>query len=111
VGWDKNGRYYTRSKKVNGRVEREYIGAGRPGALIAQLDELEREKRLDDACAWREKKTELENLDSNLDKLANLTNFIARAVLAAAGYYQHNRGEWRKRRAKDTSSPAPTGDP
>jgi hypothetical protein len=25
MGWDR-GRYYTRSKKVNGRVVREYIG-------------------------------------------------------------------------------------
>ena len=45
MGWDK-GRYYTRSKKVNGRVVREYIGAGRVAELVAQQDTLEREKRL-----------------------------------------------------------------
>jgi len=28
MGWDQ-GRYYTRSRKVNGRVVREYIGTGR----------------------------------------------------------------------------------
>ena len=27
MGWDR-GRYYTRSKKVNGRVVREYVGSG-----------------------------------------------------------------------------------
>ena len=30
MGWDK-GKYYSRSKKVNGRVVREYVGGGRVG--------------------------------------------------------------------------------
>ena len=44
MGWDK-GRYYTRSKKANGRVVREYVGAGRVAELVAQMDALERERR------------------------------------------------------------------
>ena len=44
MGWEK-GRYYTRSRKVKGRVVREYIGAGRIGELTAELDAIERERR------------------------------------------------------------------
>ena len=32
MGWER-GRYYTRSKKVNGRVVREYVGTGQLAAL------------------------------------------------------------------------------
>lgn len=37
MGWDKDGRYYTRSKRVNGRVAREYVGGG-GGAARGEKD-------------------------------------------------------------------------
>jgi hypothetical protein len=43
MAWDKDGRYYTRSRLVNGQVVREYVGGGEAGALIADLDAIERE--------------------------------------------------------------------
>jgi hypothetical protein len=103
VGWDKGGRYYTRSKKVRGRVVREYVGTGRVAELAARMDELDRQQRRDDAREWREQKAELESLDDTLQELAELTDLLARAVLVAAGYRQHKRGEWRKRRAQDAT--------
>ena len=45
MGWDKGGRYYTRSRRVYGRVVREYIGGGRAGEGVAQRDALELQKR------------------------------------------------------------------
>mgnify|MGYP001195279299 CR=1 FL=1 len=38
MSWEyrgKQGPYYTRTRKVNGRTVREYIGAGLPGRLAA----------------------------------------------------------------------------
>jgi hypothetical protein len=97
MGWDR-GRYYTRSKKVNGRVVREYVGTGRVAVLAAQLDAQERERRRLDALALRAEKAELDALDAGVEALIDSTELVARAALLLAGYHQHKRGEWRKRR-------------
>ena len=41
--------------------------------------------------------------DADLDRLCEMTSLLARAALLAAGYHQHARGAWRRRRrvAKD----------
>ena len=39
--WEKRergGLYYTRSRKVNGRVVREYVGSGASGELVTLMD-------------------------------------------------------------------------
>jgi hypothetical protein len=97
VGWDK-GRYYTRSKKVNGWVVREYFGAGPAAASIAQLDALQREHREAERAVRRAKRAELEALDAPVTELDELADLLARAALLAAGYRQHKRGEWRRKR-------------
>jgi len=98
MAWVK-GRYYTRSRKVGGRVVREYVGAGRVGELAAQLDALERERRETERAVRRAERAELEALDVPLNELNDLADLLVRAALVAAGFHQHNRGEWRKRRA------------
>jgi hypothetical protein len=44
---------------VNGRVVREYIGAGKVAELVAQMDVLERELRRLEALKQRQEKDEL----------------------------------------------------
>jgi hypothetical protein len=100
MGWDKDGRYYTRSRRENGRVVREYVGGGMVGQLAAQLDDLERQKREIEGAARRAEQEEVEALDAQLSELDELVELVARAALAAAGYEQHKRGEWRKKRGK-----------
>ena len=97
MGWDK-GRYYSRSKKVDGRVVREYVGMGRVAELAAQMDALEREDRRLVALALREEEAELAALDADIKALCETADLVARAALLAAGFHQHKRGEWRKRR-------------
>ena len=44
MAWDK-GRYYSRSRKVNGRVAREYFGTGEAAERAARQDALARQER------------------------------------------------------------------
>lgn len=99
MAWDR-GRYYTRSRKVKGRVVREYVGAGRVGELAARSDTLEREQREIERSSRRAKIAELDSLDAPLEELHELTELLARAALLAAGFRQHHRGQWRKRRVQ-----------
>jgi hypothetical protein len=99
MGWDK-GRYYTRSKKINGRVVREYIGGGQVGKLVAEMDLMERQEREAKRTTRLAKQAELDALDVPLDELNDLANLLARAALLAAGFRQHKRGEWRKPRGQ-----------
>lgn len=103
MGWDK-GRYYTRSRKVNGRVVREYVGCGPIAAIAAGTDALEREQRKIDRDAFRLERAETDDLDARVSDLDELADLVTCAALLSAGYCQHNRGEWRKRRVQSDES-------
>ncbi|HVK16391.1 MAG TPA: hypothetical protein VM533_05535 [Fimbriiglobus sp.] len=94
MGWDKGGLYYTRSRRENGRVVREYVGGGLAGQLAAQLDADERAVRLAEQVADRAEREEVSTLDAPLAEL----DLLAEAALLSAGYHRHNRGDWRRRR-------------
>lgn len=98
MGWDK-GRYYTRSRKVSGRVVREYVGTGEVADLAAEMDASKRADREAERKARHTEKAELDALDASVKELDELADLLARAALLAAGFRQHNRGAWRKRRA------------
>jgi hypothetical protein len=104
MGWDK-GRYYTRSRKVNGRVVREYVGTGPAGEMAARIDALDREGRQLERESRLAARVELEALDAPLEEFNDLAELLARAALVAAGFRQHKRGPWRKRRAQRDQTP------
>jgi hypothetical protein len=97
--WDRG--YYYRVRKVNGRVVREYVGGGPLAELAAQTDALLRQERELKAQELRRQKEALAALDAELAALCEQVDLVARAALLAAGYHQHKRGEWRKRRERD----------
>jgi hypothetical protein len=97
MGWDK-GRYYTRSRKVKGRVVREYVGTGEVAELVAQMDTIERERREAERADRRAERAELDALEAPLDRMCQEAELLAHAALVAAGFRQHKRGEWRKKR-------------
>src|SRR5262245_18172062 len=109
MGWER-GRYYTRSRKVQGRVVREYVRTGRVAERAARMDALEREQRRLADLALRGEKDELSSLDTDMNELSQTAELVARAALLAAGFHQHKRGEWRKRREQDrTAGPGQAG--
>jgi hypothetical protein len=96
MAWERG--YYYRVRKVNGRVVREYGGAGELAKLMAQTDALLRKQRRRQALELRQEKDELKALDADLKALNERIELAARAALLAAGFHLHNRGEWRRRR-------------
>jgi hypothetical protein len=80
---ERGGRYYTRSRRKDGRVVREYLGGGLVGELASETDRIRWERReIDDLCRRR-----------GLERL----EILLRAHLIAAGYHRR-KGEWRRAR-------------
>jgi hypothetical protein len=102
VSWERG--YYYRVRKVNGRVLREYVGAGEVASLVAQMDALRREQRQLEALEQRQEKDRLKALDADLEAVSDRIDLVARAALLAAGFHQHKRGEWRRRREQDSNT-------
>src|SRR3954464_690236 len=101
MGWETRrgqGRYYTRSRKVNGRIIREYMGTGLVAELTAQQDAEERAQRLAERQRLQREAAQWVSAAAPLTQLSQLLDGLTAAALIAAGYHQHHRGAWRKRR-------------
>lgn len=98
MGWEKDGRYYTRSSRVDGRVVREYVGSGELPVLSARLDAIHRGQRQEERQQERQQGQALQAEDKELRAYCQAVETVLRAVLTGAGYHQHARGTWRKRR-------------
>ena len=101
MGWEsrkRGGLYYTRSRKENGRVTREYVGSGALGQIAALEDEYERRRREEQSAYERELREELDAVDASVAEQSDVSDLLVRTALIVSGYRQHNRGEWRLRR-------------
>ena len=101
MGWEKRergGLYYTRTKKVGGRVVREYVGGGALGHIAALQDAQECQRREEEATLWKEERDSLEALVAPVEQLCEATEILYRAALLSAGFRRHQRGEWRRKR-------------
>ena len=99
MGWKTiNGhRYYYKSKRVGGRVESTYFGAGESGSLMAELAAMD---RLDKAAERQEQQAEREESDAEERAIAEWFDHVqavADAVMVEAGFHKH-RGQWRRKR-------------
>lgn len=101
MGWEKRGNatYYYTAEREGRRVVKRYVGAGRVGALAAQLEAENRDEREAAAEAERRERAELDALDDALAELHELADAATRAALVAAGCHRPKRGKWRKSRA------------
>lgn len=82
-----------------GRVCRRYLGSGDAVALAFRLEQLKRkaEQKARGQKA-EERNRERQEVEKPVALLDAQTSEILEALLYAAGYYRHRRGEWRKRR-------------
>jgi hypothetical protein len=101
MAWEKRqgkGRYYTRSQRINGRVVRRYVGTGPAAELAATEDALSCVERKVETETEKAKQRRHEELTAPLDELCSLTDLLLKAALLSAGYHQHDRGAWRRRK-------------
>jgi len=96
MAWERG--YYYRARKVRGRVVREYVGRGLIGELAAMIDADRRADREARQAAMKAEKAAIADLERQVVEVCARTDLIVRAALKAAGYRQHKRGEWRKKR-------------
>jgi hypothetical protein len=96
----RGGLYYYRARKQGGRVLKQYAGAGLEAVTHQSIDRQLRSLRQAEAD---EKRAALAAFEAEEDPLADLcrrTELLARGVLLGAGYRQHHRGDWRRRRGE-----------
>ena len=94
----RGGVYYYRSRRAGRRVLKEYVGAGRLAELAAAVDARERAERRAAEDAERAAMRRMDAADAEVDDLCHRVELLVRATLLAAGYHQHDRGAWRRRR-------------
>jgi hypothetical protein len=92
------GRYYTRSRRINGKRVRQYVRLGTEAKQAAAEDARAREERQARADTLRAEQERWNALDAVADGFSGALNLLVKASLAAAGYHRHDRGTWRKRR-------------
>jgi hypothetical protein len=104
MGWEpreRGGPYYTRSRRVGGRVVREYVGAGPFAELAAAIDALKRCQREEKEGYWQGERERLEQEVVFLRGLEEAAEIITQAQLIADGCHKH-KGSWR--RSRETSA-------
>lgn len=95
MAWERRKRgswYYTRSRRVGGRVVRDYLGCGLLGQLAAENDEEARQVR-------REEREGPLAVEAALATLSPALDALLVSTLEGAGYHRH-KGEWRRRRSQ-----------
>jgi hypothetical protein len=99
MAWEQRGSqtYYYRSVRRNGRVTKDYLGTGTLAALFAAEDAERQAQRQAEAEAWRQEQAALDALDQQIDAWCDMSTVLLKATLYTEGYYQNDRGEWRKR--------------
>jgi hypothetical protein len=104
-GWEerRGHTYYYRKERQGRRVVSTYCGRGELATLLAELDQLDRERRQQEAMERQLTRSEFAELAATPTELTLLLAEARAAVaeaLTVAGYHPHKRGEWRKRRAR-----------
>src|SRR4051794_5347730 len=100
MGWKLiNGRpYYYRSVRDGSCVRTEYVGGGEVAGLAAQLDAMRRGEEAAQQQAERAERERVESEERALTEWFDRVEAMADVAMAAAGYHQHHRGEWRRAR-------------
>jgi hypothetical protein len=89
-------------RRIGGKVKRIYAGAGETALDAARVEAECRRLQLAARQAGARAGQRYTQATSPLEELGRVLYLVTRATLTKAGYHQHARGEWRKRRASYT---------
>jgi hypothetical protein len=107
----KGRRYLYETRRVGRRVRKVYLGTG-PLAehLMAKAEELKAAQAARAAERDRQEATRSAAARAATELAAGL-DLLTRACLLAAGYHQHDRGAWRRKRGESRNGDAGPGNP
>ena len=97
-----SGPYYYQWTKVAGKAHRQYLGKGERARQAAAQVAQRQAERAAQAEAVQAAKTRFQSADAALQELGQLTDLLTRAALESQGFFQHNRGAWRRKRDRST---------
>jgi hypothetical protein len=89
-------RYYTRSRRIAGRVVREYVGAGPAAEVAATLDAARRTELAALAAARREEVAAILAARAVAKSLDREAKGLLHASMSRAGFRLHARSVWRR---------------
>lgn len=90
--------YYYQSVRIGGRVVKRYVGNGPEAERLAREVEGRRLQQLVQKQILNHERNLLTGPKTSLVQLNRLVHLLAQATLLQAGYHNHHRGTWRKRR-------------
>ena len=98
MAWEHRGdrTYYYRSRKIGGRVVKEYIGGELAGMLAEREDQRRWRKRDAERAALQADQDAFEAAAAAHDAFARAADALMTAALFEASYHRHDRGQWRK---------------
>jgi hypothetical protein len=98
----RGGKYYYRSRRINGRSVKVYLGCGAAAHLAARLDERERQDRRTEREAFLTEQVRLAAADLAFADARVLADLLVLATFILSGFHFH-RDEWRRRRHGHTT--------
>lgn len=96
MAWEQHDKrwYYYRSKRVNGRIVREYVGGGEKGQQAAQADRAAQEARRQAKCQRIETMLPVHELFVHVRQFGRVLDQLLIGQLLAAGW-KHSCRHWK----------------
>jgi hypothetical protein len=97
--WAQRGphRYFFSKRVVRGRVVRRSLGRRTEAQLAAALATQRQREREAEWARRRQERGRWNAKTETVQRLIEVSDLLMRAALLAAGYHQHEHGDWRKR--------------
>ena len=100
MGWVQRGdrRYYYRSTRAGAGPRERYLGAGPAAELAAAADQQRQHLRVGERSGLRVTEQAVDRASNLIREASEWTELMVLSALLLAGFHQHDRHTWRRRR-------------